>query len=66
MTTAPKATTLPQGPAASCVLELTSASITKLLDVLAEAQTEIANLDSPQNIVVKRLRAAMRELEGPE
>lgn len=36
-----------------------------LVDLLAEAATEIANLDSPQNPVVLRIRAALKPPTKP-
>src|SRR5262245_8299541 len=35
----------------------------ELLDLLGEAATEIANLDSPDNIVCRQLRAMQRRLQ---
>lgn len=45
-------------------LILPAAIVEELQALLAEAATEIANLDSPQNPVVKRLRKMRERLEG--
>jgi len=37
-----------------------------VLDLLSEAAVEIANLDSPENIVCRRLRAMLKRLDSLE